>query len=91
MLLFNRKKKTPCVPKLPAKAELAAFPSFKLENHINDCFDVLRARGDMYPPLESDDLCVISAAMYILNNADDVELEDIYYLVEDELAEREVF
>lgn len=45
----------------------------------------------MYPPLETDDLCVISAAMYILNNADDVELEDLYYLIEDELFEREVF
>lgn len=87
---FNRKNETSCAPKLPIKAELSAFPSFKLENHINECFDVLRDRGDMYPPLESDDLCVISAAMYILNNADDSELEDIFYLVEDELAEREV-
>lgn len=89
--MFKNNKRTPAAPKLPCRNELKDFESYKLENHINDCFEVLRDRGDMYPPLETDDLCVISAAMYILNNADDVELEDLYYLMEDELFEREVF
>lgn len=76
---------------LPTQAVLRICESAEIERFINDCHEVLRNRGDMVPYLESDDLAVIDATCFILEQADDIDLEEIYFLIEDELCERGIF
>lgn len=76
---------------LPDVTGLRLYTTEQLELLAIDTFEVLRERGEMEPYLETDDLGCINAASYILSHADDCDLEDIYYLIEDELFAREVF
>lgn len=76
---------------IPCMDKLKETESDKLQSLAYDCFEVLRERGEMKPFLETDDLGVINATAFILKTADDSDLEDVYYLIEDELLERGIF
>lgn len=75
----------------PSIEEIRTFDSEAVEFLAADCFEVLRERGDMIPYMESDDLAAINATSFLIDCADDDDLEEIYYLIEEGLFEREVF
>ena len=83
------KKEINC--EIPCMDKLKETESDKLQSLACDCFEVLRERGEMNPFLETDDLGVNNATAFILETADDSDLEDVYYLIEDELLERGIF
>ncbi|MEG1061568.1 MAG: hypothetical protein RSE43_08490 [Oscillospiraceae bacterium] len=76
---------------IPCLDRLKKTETDRLESLACDCFEVLRERGEMKPFLDTDDLGVINATAFILETADDSDLEDVYYLIEDELLARNVF
>lgn len=80
---------TPC--ELPDINSLRAYPTELVKALACDCFEVMRERGEMTPYLDTDDLAAINAASFLLETVDDTDLEDIYYLIEDELNDRGVF